>query len=664
MNAPIARSRPRVPLASRVTEVGDPAAMQRLAEAHRRLAEVTRIIERSRGRREALERRLEELTQDVGRAKGRLLKKPEVDAFLEELQADLHRKAVGSYERMLTAICQDVIGGDIRIGLNLSTDRGLPALDIYVDKDGNREDIIEGVGGSVTNVVSLGLRMITTVRSGGRRFLALDEPDCWVKPSNVKSFYNVIHGVGQKMNMQSLIVSHHAIDLMPEGIAVARLYRDANGMMTCENDPRAGTWDPEMPGIRRIRLVNMMSHEDTQIRLAPGATAIIGENNIGKSVVARALKAMCYGEISDTDLRHDQKQVRIEVEIENNRVLVLTRQPKRTPVNEWTLETPEGEILTNEHGEPYQGSASRGSVPDWVSKISGIERFEDLQHQLSHQKLPVFLLNEVPSKRASVLSIGRESGYVQRMLVRHRETARADSALVKSGEIEVASINQDLAQLEAYEKLADSLSALERDLQLIESGAERTRHVMGLLAEAEDNAQRLAVARPRLELLRKLDKEPPTIWAGTEKLKDCDRVLRELTSTRAGLLRMRPQLDLLKANRVDEPKLNAGTEALAAIHRVGRELADVQKRLAASRGQLKALAQLPAQPVLGDQAGVTRLLADLEQVEGRLGAARDQRAAAAKEREKVEADLAKAVDEVGGVCPLCASHIDHKHMIA
>ena len=52
---------------------------------------------------------------------------------------------------------------------------------------------------------------------------------------------------------------------------------------------------------------------------------------------------------------------------------------------------------------------------------------------IAHQKFPVFLLGETPSRRSAVLSIGQEAGYIRDMLVIHRERCRRDNDLVRNG---------------------------------------------------------------------------------------------------------------------------------------------------------------------------------------------------------------------------------------
>lgn len=661
MGAPMTRRRSMSAPAKKVGQVA-PELAERLAAGERRLTEARRSADRVQGRKETLERRLAHLTEEVGLAKGRMILKPEVDEFLERMQSELHRRAVGSYERMLTAIVQDVLKTNDRVGLDLTIERGLPALDIFLDANGNRESIINGAGGSVTNVVSLGLRMITTVRSGGRRFVALDEPDCWLAPSKVKAFYNVIDGVGGKLGMQSLIISHHDLDLMPEGLAVARLHRQ-DGRVVCENDPRAQGWEPEKEGIRVLRMRNLQSHTDTEIRLAPGATAIIGDNHLGKSVTVRALRAVCYGEVDDTYIRHGEKAMEVELEIEGDRKVRFTRQPGRNPVNEWTLETLAGDIITDAETNTEYRSGGR-ATPDWVIKILKIDRFEGLEHQLSQQKTPVFLLNETASKRAAVLSIGRESGYVQKMLNLQRENAKADASTIKKGEQEVSQIQAEIASLEGVEEAAQRLETLAQDFEALKERLVRTAVADLLVEQIDEVTEKLSVLEPRVEAARKLKIKAPVLHAGSERLRNCIRIADQLDDVAARLAVVEPRAKVLAKHKFKTPALNAGSERLAACHRIGRELVEVQRKLEAAEARAKAAKKLPKEPKLGDQAGIQKLLAALEANDAALKKSEAEKAKVAEQREAVDAEMKAVIEELGGVCPLCSANIKHDHITA
>jgi len=88
---------------------------------------------------------------------------------------------------------RDVLPGEKPVALDLSTERGLAALDICVRRpDGTLEDVLEDNGGALTNVVGMALRLIAVVKAGVGRFLALDEADCWIAPERVPAFYRVL----------------------------------------------------------------------------------------------------------------------------------------------------------------------------------------------------------------------------------------------------------------------------------------------------------------------------------------------------------------------------------------------------------------------------------------------------------------------------------------
>lgn len=596
----------------------DGIADDRIDGFRTRLSAVRREVDKASGRRETLERRLDALHNDVGLAKGRMQLKPDVDAFLESLQSDLHRRAVGSYERLLTAISEDILGSQNRIGLDLYTERGLPALDIFLDVNGKRVDLVEGCGGSMTNVVSFGLRMIATVRSGMRKFVAVDEPDCWIRPSTVPKFYKVVDDLGAKLGVQSLLISHHDIELMPEGFAVARLYTD-NGRVLCQNDPKAEKWEDGQTGIRRLRLVDYMSHEDTEVRLAPGATALIGENHIGKSVAIRGLRALAYGDINDADLRHGAKKVSVEAEVENGLVVRLTRQPGRNPVNEWTLEDRDGNVVTDQETRVEYRTGGR-TAPEWVGRYLGIEKFEGIEPQISHQKFPVFLLGEPASRRASVLSIGRESGYVQKMIARQRETGRTDQKTIKDGEVEVGQINEQLAELEIYDDVRKKIDDYDARLAEIRDGQQRLRRIENMIARVEQSDRRLA--------------------------------------------QIKPLASVLSCMKIEVPDISEGIRLAREIETIGRRMSETTKRIDRARAILASFPErMPDAPTIDGGEAISKMIARVEASDAKLERTRRTLDADTKSLEEAREAFDAEIDKNDGVCPLCEQQIAHQHQV-
>ena len=68
----------------------------------------------------------------------------------------------------------------------------------------------------MTNILSVGLRMfaLTTLdESRHRRFLVLDEQDCWLRPDLVPKLVKIVHDAGHALGFQIIMISHHEVAL-------------------------------------------------------------------------------------------------------------------------------------------------------------------------------------------------------------------------------------------------------------------------------------------------------------------------------------------------------------------------------------------------------------------------------------------------------------------
>ena len=69
-------------------------------------------------------------------------------------------------------------------------------------------------GGSVANILSVGLRMfaLTSLDEGQhRRFLVLDEQDCWLRPDLVPRLAKIVRDAADALGFQVLMISHHDV---------------------------------------------------------------------------------------------------------------------------------------------------------------------------------------------------------------------------------------------------------------------------------------------------------------------------------------------------------------------------------------------------------------------------------------------------------------------
>jgi hypothetical protein len=184
-----------------------------------RVAVLTAREEESARRRERLARREAEIAAWLALA-------PSVEATLDELSQTLFAEVVGVLERMLTLALRDVLGQSIALKVEQEWKRGAASMTFHIERDGEREDIMRGQGGSVANVLSTCLRIFALDRldpKKHRRFLVLDEQDCWLKPELVPKFVRLVHDSARRLGFQVLMISHHDVVLFEE--YADRIYR-------------------------------------------------------------------------------------------------------------------------------------------------------------------------------------------------------------------------------------------------------------------------------------------------------------------------------------------------------------------------------------------------------------------------------------------------------
>lgn len=149
-----------------------------------------------------------------------------VTEALETLNRQLFSELLGVIEEKMTIALQEVLEQPITLRAEVEWKRNAASVDFWIERDGNREDILKGQGGSVANILSVGLRMfaLTTLDdSRHRRFLVLDEQDCWLHPDLVPRLVKIVHEAGRALSFQVLMVSHHDADTFRQ--YADRIYR-------------------------------------------------------------------------------------------------------------------------------------------------------------------------------------------------------------------------------------------------------------------------------------------------------------------------------------------------------------------------------------------------------------------------------------------------------
>jgi ABC-type glutathione transport system ATPase component len=170
---------------------------------------------RLQDRRDGHLRDQERLTLELEEVKERLRRAPKVTEALDTLQGELFRTLTAVLEEKLTIALQEVLEQPIAFKAKAEIRRNQIEIDFSIERGGQPEDIMKGQGGSVANVLSVGLRIfaLTTLDpKDHRRFLLLDEQDCWLRPDLVPRLVKIIHDAGEALGFQVILISHHDVE--------------------------------------------------------------------------------------------------------------------------------------------------------------------------------------------------------------------------------------------------------------------------------------------------------------------------------------------------------------------------------------------------------------------------------------------------------------------
>lgn len=446
------------------------------------------------------------LTSSISLAKARLELAPQAAEVFTYLQEKAHRRAVGEFEDLLSAFVSDVIPDAGAIKLVLGTQREAPSLDILVDNGGDLENIVEGNGGGLTNVVVTGLGYSALSRTRNRQLMLLDEPDCWLKAVNVPAFTKVIAEVANPSladdgtalpGCQTLMVSHNDIGLMDEGAHIQDLRTEydlaAFAARRGVDVVHVGTpgpcayvvWVEGAAGGKptiEVRYRHEGERDDENNALTKGFPYL---DSIGG---ARAWADDVQPGVRWIEAINVRRHVHTRMELSSG-LNVLTggvnggkstlhftafrsmaygesddsmiRHGANEAVIRMGLENGVVlEMVRKRKGSPkviyrifhagnpkpvHEGPQERvNSAPSFIVEALRIARVDGLDIQLRSQKEPVFLLNESAPRRAQLLSVGRESGMLQDLIERQRLQVRRDKESTKREEIELNSVNRTL----------------------------------------------------------------------------------------------------------------------------------------------------------------------------------------------------------------------------
>ncbi|MCH2178860.1 MAG: DNA repair protein [Mariniblastus sp.] len=181
----------------------------RLGEIGQRL----QFLDWQRREQQKLEKRLAERKSELERYLGI---SGEVSEALDVLSRELFSETLRVLEEKLTIALQEVLEQPICFKATPGFKNNAAVVEFSIDRGGFGEDIYRGQGGSVQNVLSVGLRLFALAQLDGlrhRRFLVLDEQDCWLKPELVPLLVKMVYQAAKELDFQIIMISHHDVKL-------------------------------------------------------------------------------------------------------------------------------------------------------------------------------------------------------------------------------------------------------------------------------------------------------------------------------------------------------------------------------------------------------------------------------------------------------------------
>ena len=315
--------------------------------------------------------------------------------------------------------------------------------------------------------------------------------------------------------------------------------------------------------IKRIELVNFMSHERTVIEPADGLTVLVGPNNCGKSAFVAALQILCHNAKSNYVMRHGEKKVEIIVETDDGHRIEWQRTKSGSPKYIIDGQT---------HDRLKQG------VPEQLHDILGLAKVtcekDQFDVHFGEQKSPVFLLNDSGKAAAQFFASSSDAIRLVEMQDRHKTKVREskrDHARLASDKKKIA---QSLESLKPIETIETRLAECESRYQEIKQRSDEiqsTEILIQALTEVRKQLDQRSAIFQRLEKIT-----PPPELVDTRPLEKliANRQNAELTFSRSAATAK--SLDALQA----PPKIENEPE-----------LKDLVKKIVSAKSQVRVLTE-------------------------------------------------------------------------
>lgn len=619
--------------------------------------------------------------------------KDEVQRVLHELQTRTQSKTKGIYESLLTKLVKDIMPDNDEsdsVVLNTGVKNNKTTLSVEVaNKKGFTRDVYLDKGGSIENIVAMGLRFIALSRVSNRRFLILDEADSWLKDIYIPAFAEVLCQLSRRVGIQVVYISHHDVENFVGKAKIINLSRD-NGKIVAEDKSYEteavfeGVDDDELPelmdgvGIDYIRLVNFKQHENTLLELSPNVTIITGDNDIGKTTILQAIEAVNQNSGRDGLIRDDQPYCRVEFGIEDEMTLAWSYKRKGQKKTKY--------VLTDDENTVVKESDNGKDIPEWLHDYLAMNLYKDFDLHIGDQHSASFILDKKISshKRAEILSLGKEASKVQKMITLHGEKVASSKRELNRKKKEINDVKNKLALMRDLDKKVDTMNQvgasfgqieqLTYDLEDIKSQASLIKKLADInnaltpsksLNQLDRVTDDTAVERllEKLTRLTSLEGKHSSLLPSKDLVNLSPVEIEDLVNMESSLLKIE-KLELINAafNPIQNVnKLNiTDFESLDGILEKGRLISFLQNKLDVI-SKAKDLNQVDISTDKTEELeGISYAGSKISQLMKKQSMFKRNIEEANIEKDSINKEYSDLIDEIGGICPTCNSEMNNK----
>jgi hypothetical protein len=620
---------------------------------------------------------------EIDTIQANLDKKDEVSNALNILQIRTQEKTKNIYETLLTKLIHEIKGHDKenhKLILKTRIKSNKPWLDIEIESEsGHSRDVYLDKGGSIENIVSMGLRFITLSRTSNRRFLAFDEADKNLSSKYMPKIAKMLFELSKQIGIQVLYISH-ADKSNFEGFAkIINISRSNGSIITeCLSDIDESTLfnDDEINdeldgvGIRYLRLQNFKQHENTLIELGKFVTVITGDVDIGKSTIIQAIDAVNKNLGRDGLIRDDQQQCRVEIGLESESTLTWSYKLRGNKKTKY--------ILTDKNNVEIQRSDNGNTPPEWLSEYLGMPSFKDFDINISDRQNASFILDSKISghKRAEIMSLGQESNQVMSMIKLHAQEVERNVKSLNQYKKELSETKNRLSCYRHIFKIEEAVNSFNEITMLIQNNERAISDFRASIIKIEKSKQRLSI----LEKTANLVKLTPPLLKSNPKNMDLIRAIEKSKSLIEIYGKSENSICTIPKSSTDQGKLNelgkniAKTRAILEIYskskgskieNIGNVNIDNSLKIITNLQKTTDLYNLyktiPLTPIRVPQRadlGISQSGTKISMVSKEILNISEMVTVARKDLVEVNDSISKLSDQLKNNCPLCGSKIN------